>query len=72
MTTTKGKTVIGKTVMMTDRASDAAPPPKVSGKAGPVRIWDPLVRVFHWSLVVAFAVVWSWPPFATKRISPAP
>jgi cytochrome b len=23
-----------------------------------VRIWDPLVRVFHWSLVASFAVAW--------------
>jgi len=26
--------------------------------AGTVRVWDPLVRVFHWSLVASFALAW--------------
>ncbi len=26
--------------------------------AATVRVWDPLVRVFHWSLVASFAVAW--------------
>ncbi|ARE84336.1 prokaryotic cytochrome b561 [Roseovarius mucosus] len=28
------------------------------GRAAEVRVWDPVVRLFHWSLVTAFAVAW--------------
>ena len=27
-------------------------------KAGTVKVWDPLVRVFHWCLVASFAIAW--------------
>ncbi len=29
-----------------------------AGQAAPVRVWDPLVRVFHWGVVLAVAVAW--------------
>lgn len=41
--TATGKTAIGGAAMQ-DEAT--------------VRVWDPLVRVFHWSLVLSFALAW--------------
>lgn len=36
----------------------SASPPAAAGEAATVRVWNPMVRVFHWSLVAAFAVAW--------------
>ena len=41
---------------MTDTAENGERSAPEQGRM--VRVWDPLVRVFHWGLVAAFAVAW--------------
>lgn len=41
--------------------TDAIGQPSLDGTSGPearVRVWDPLVRVFHWGVVTAVATAW--------------
>lgn len=39
-------------------------PPDARGQMVMARVWDPFVRLFHWSLVASFAIAW----FSANRV----
>lgn len=54
-------TIIRDRIANEASTTEAAPheaPRMQTGAPGKVRVWDPLLRLFHWSLVAVFAVAW--------------